>query len=118
MTDQHCMIKLYHVMFENITYIRRCHHCRLSADKFRHIVSAFGLQAGRDLYRATPAMTRDLVSFFCSLVTLYNNGRVPSPYSEPNRQGNKMVRNASMSSYFVKLISTDQANDGDQMLLV
>jgi hypothetical protein len=40
--------------------IRRRHHCRWRAAKFRPMLGAQGLWAGRDLYRATPAVTRDL----------------------------------------------------------
>jgi hypothetical protein len=40
--------------------IWRRHHCRWKAAKFRPKLGAQGLWAGRDLYRATPAVTRDL----------------------------------------------------------
>ena len=90
---------------------------RLSANKFRPIVSPYGFQAGRDLYRATPSWHMTSL-IFCSLVTLYDNGGVLSPYSKPNHHGIKMVRNAQCLVIFVKLISTGQANDGNQMLLV
>ena len=39
---------------------------RLSANKFRPIVSPYGFQAGRDLYRATPSVTHDIVNFLQS----------------------------------------------------
>ena len=66
-----------------------------------------------------PHLLWHMTSFiFCSLVTLFDNGGVQSPYSKPNHHGIKMEHNASMSSYIVKLISTGQANDGNQMLLV
>jgi hypothetical protein len=38
----------------------RRHHCRWRAAKFRPMLGAQGLWAGRDLYRATPAVTRGL----------------------------------------------------------
>jgi hypothetical protein len=38
----------------------RRHHCRWRAAKFRPMFGAQGLWAGRDLYRVTPAVTRDL----------------------------------------------------------
>jgi hypothetical protein len=37
---------------------RRRHHCRWRAVKFKPILGAQGLWAGRDLYRATPAVFR------------------------------------------------------------
>jgi hypothetical protein len=37
-----------------------CDHCRRRAAKFRPMLGAQGLWAGRDLFRATPAVTRDL----------------------------------------------------------
>jgi hypothetical protein len=37
-----------------------CHHYRWQGCKFRHMLGAQGLWAGRDLYRATPTATRDL----------------------------------------------------------
>jgi hypothetical protein len=40
--------------------IWRRHHCQWRAAKFRLMLGAQGLWAGRDLYRATPAVTRDL----------------------------------------------------------
>jgi hypothetical protein len=40
------------------------HHCWWRAAKFRLMLGAQGLWAGRDLYRATSAVTRDL-SFSC-----------------------------------------------------
>jgi hypothetical protein len=49
------------------------HHYRWRAAKFRHMLGAQGLWAGRDLYRATPAMTRGLA--FCCLI------RRTSPFS-------------------------------------
>jgi hypothetical protein len=40
--------------------IWRRYHCRWRAAKSRSMLGAQGLWAGRDLYRATPAVTRDL----------------------------------------------------------
>jgi hypothetical protein len=40
--------------------IQRRHHYRWKAAKFRPILGAQGVWAGRDLYRATPAETRGL----------------------------------------------------------
>jgi hypothetical protein len=37
-----------------------CHHYRWLGSKFRPMLGAQGLWAGRDLYRATPTATRDL----------------------------------------------------------
>jgi hypothetical protein len=44
----------------NFSLIWRRHHCRWRAAKFRPMLGAQGLWAGRDLYCATPAVTRDL----------------------------------------------------------
>jgi hypothetical protein len=46
--------------FKNLSLIWRLHHCRWRAAKFRPILDAQGLIAGRDLYRATQAVTRGL----------------------------------------------------------
>jgi hypothetical protein len=43
---------------KNVSLIWRRPHCRWRAAKFRSILGAQGLWAGRDLYRATPAVTR------------------------------------------------------------
>jgi hypothetical protein len=44
---------------EYFTYMEM-HHCRWRAAKFRPMLSAQGLWAGRDLCHATPAVTRNL----------------------------------------------------------
>jgi hypothetical protein len=36
-----------------------CHHCRWQGCKFRPLLGAQGLSAGRDLYHTTPTATRD-----------------------------------------------------------
>jgi hypothetical protein len=51
---------LFYVPLKNISFIWRRHHCRWRAAKFRPMLGAQGLWAGRDLYRATPALTCDL----------------------------------------------------------
>jgi hypothetical protein len=50
----------FYVLLKNISLIWRRHHCRWKAAKFRPKIGAQGLWAGRDLYRATPAVTQDL----------------------------------------------------------
>jgi hypothetical protein len=50
----------FYVLLKNISLIWRRHHCRWRAAKFRPMLSAQGFWAGRDLYCATPAVTRDL----------------------------------------------------------
>jgi hypothetical protein len=54
------LIILFYVLLRNFSLIWRRHHCRWRAAKFRPTLGAQGLWAGRDLYRATPAVTRDL----------------------------------------------------------
>jgi hypothetical protein len=49
-----------YVPLKNFSLIWRRHHCRRRARKFRPMLGAQGLWAGRDLYRAPPAVTRDL----------------------------------------------------------
>jgi hypothetical protein len=49
-----------YVPLKNFSLTWRRHHCRSRAAKFRPMLDAQGLQAGRDLYRVTPTMTRDL----------------------------------------------------------
>jgi hypothetical protein len=51
---------LFYVPLKNISLIWRRHHCRWRAAKFRPMLGAQGLWAGRDLHRATLAVTRDL----------------------------------------------------------
>jgi hypothetical protein len=50
----------FYAPFKNFSLIQRCHHCWWRAAKFSPMLSAQGLWAGRDLHRATPAVTRDL----------------------------------------------------------
>jgi hypothetical protein len=45
---------------KNFSLIWRRHHCRWRAAKCRPMLVTQGLWVGRDLYRATPAVTRDL----------------------------------------------------------
>jgi hypothetical protein len=64
------LIDIGHLLKE-IDYLRfyvplknwRRHQCRWRAEKFRPTLGTQGLWAGRDLYRATPAVTQDLVFF-------------------------------------------------------
>jgi hypothetical protein len=56
---------LFYVPLKNFSLIWRRDHCRWRVAKFRPMLGAQGLWAGRDLYRATPTVTRDL-SFFRS----------------------------------------------------
>jgi hypothetical protein len=51
---------------QDFSLIWRRHNCRWKAAKFRPMLGAQGLWAGRDLYRATPTVTRGLS--FSSLV--------------------------------------------------
>jgi hypothetical protein len=50
----------FYVPLKNFSLIWRRHHCRWRAAKFRLMLGAQGLWAGRDLYRATLAVTRGL----------------------------------------------------------
>jgi hypothetical protein len=50
----------FYVPFKNFSLIWRRHHCRWRAAEFRPMLGVQGLWAGRDLYRARPAVTRDL----------------------------------------------------------
>jgi hypothetical protein len=53
---------MLYVPLKNFSLIWRRHHCRWRPAKFtgRPMFGAQGLWAGRDLYRATPAVTHDL----------------------------------------------------------
>jgi hypothetical protein len=59
---------LIYVPHTNISLIWRRHHYRRKAAKFRPMLGAQGLWAGRDLYRATSAVTRGL--HFSSLIRM------------------------------------------------
>jgi hypothetical protein len=48
---------LFYVPLKNVSLIWIRHHCRWRTAKCRSILGAQGLFAGRDLYRATPAVT-------------------------------------------------------------
>jgi hypothetical protein len=50
----------FYVPLKNFSLIWRRHHYRWRAAKFRPMLGAQRLWAGRDLYRATPAVTWDL----------------------------------------------------------
>jgi hypothetical protein len=54
------LIILFYFPLKNISLIWRHHHCRWRAAKFRPMLGSKGLWVGRDLYRATPAVTRGL----------------------------------------------------------
>jgi hypothetical protein len=55
---------LFSVPLKNFSLKWRHHHYWWRAAKLRPMVGAQGLWAGRDIYRATPAVTRDLVFFW------------------------------------------------------
>jgi hypothetical protein len=57
--NSHLKYLLFYVPLKNISLIWRRHQ----ATKFRSMLGAQGLCAGRDLYRATPAVTQDLGFF-------------------------------------------------------
>ena len=57
-TNSVCVV--FYVPLKNISLIWRRHHYRWRAAKFRPMLGAQGLWAGRDLYRATHAVTRGL----------------------------------------------------------
>jgi hypothetical protein len=50
----------FYVPLKKFSLIWRRHHCRWRAAQFRPMLGTQGLWAGRDLYRATPAVTQDL----------------------------------------------------------
>jgi hypothetical protein len=50
----------FYVPLTKFSLIWRRHYCRWRAAKFRPMLGAQGFWAGRDLYRTTPAVTRDL----------------------------------------------------------
>jgi hypothetical protein len=50
----------FYVPLKNISLQWRRHHCRWRAAKFRPMLGAQGFWAGRDLYRSTPPVIRDL----------------------------------------------------------
>jgi hypothetical protein len=50
----------FYVPLKKFSFIWRLHHCWWRAAKFRPMFGAQGLWAGRDLYRATPAVTQGL----------------------------------------------------------
>jgi hypothetical protein len=56
----------FYVPLKNFSLIWRRHHCRWRATKFRPMLGAQGLWAGRDLYRATPAVRK--TAPFCRLL--------------------------------------------------
>jgi hypothetical protein len=56
----------FYVPLKNFSLTWGRHHCRWRAEKFMPMLGDQGLWAGRDLYRATSAVTRDLS--FSSLI--------------------------------------------------
>jgi hypothetical protein len=50
----------FYVPLKNFSLIWIRHHCRWRAANFRPMLGAQGLWAGRDFYRATTTVTRDL----------------------------------------------------------
>jgi hypothetical protein len=51
---------LIYVSLKNLSLVWRRHHYRWRTANFRPMLGAWGLWAGRDLHRATPAVTRDI----------------------------------------------------------
>jgi hypothetical protein len=56
----------FYVPLKNFSLRWRRHHCWWRAEKFRPLLGAQGLWAGKYLYRATPTVKRDLA--FCGLI--------------------------------------------------
>jgi hypothetical protein len=54
---------LFHITLNNFLLLWRRQHCWWRAAKFRPMIGAQGFWAGRDFYRASPAVTRGLVFF-------------------------------------------------------
>ena len=86
---------LFYVPLKNISLIWRRHHCRWRAAKFRPMLGAQGLWAGRDLYRATPTVTRE-PPFFRSnpkdlpiQSPLTTHERIWRIYSNPDSHGDE-----------------------------
>ena len=86
---------LFNVLTENFAFIHVWirHHFRRGAAKCGPLLGAYRLWAGRDLYRVTSAVTRDLGSSTSSkgppyLATLYNKQRVPNTDSIRDPHGN------------------------------
>jgi hypothetical protein len=83
----------FYVPLKNISLLWRRHHCRWRAAKFRPMLGAQGLWAGRDLYHATPAVTLDLgfsglIRRTTHLVTPYDTWRdVEDLFSPRSSQG-------------------------------
>jgi hypothetical protein len=50
----------FYVPLKNFSLIWRCHHYQWRASKFRPMLETQSLWVGRDLYRATPSVTRVL----------------------------------------------------------
>jgi hypothetical protein len=65
-----------------------CHHCRWQGCKFRPMLGAQGLWAGRDLYRATPTVTRDLGLYGLIRKT---GTHVPQWDSNPRRKDHQIL---------------------------
>jgi hypothetical protein len=89
---------LFYVPLKNFLLTQRRHHCRWRAAKFRPMLGAQDLWAGKDLYHATPPLTRD-ISFsgvirrtapFCRILHLTTHKGVWQIYSNP---GSKTINN-------------------------
>jgi hypothetical protein len=77
----------FYVPLKIFSHIWRCHHYQWRTAKFRSMLGAQGHSAGRDLYRATPAVTRDLG--FSGLI------RRTAPFSRLLRHTRGMLRTYS-----------------------
>jgi hypothetical protein len=98
---------LFYVPLKNISLIWRRHHCRWRAAKFRPMLGAQGLWAGKGLYRATPAVTRGLS--FSGLIRrtapfsrLLRHKGVWRIYSNPDPHGAKIVKRYNFTYPFCK----------------
>jgi hypothetical protein len=72
--------RLFYVPLKNFSLIRRRHHYRWRAVKFRPMLGAQGFWAGEeDFYRATPAATRGLG--FSGLIRTCRTAPIQSPFT-------------------------------------
>ena len=72
---------LFSVPLENVLFIRRRHHFRRRTAEFRTMLGAYGVQARRDVYRATSAVILgldfcDVIRRTAQLVTLYEKQEI------------------------------------------
>jgi hypothetical protein len=111
----------FYVLLKNFSLIWRRHNCWWRAAKFRPVLGAQGLWTGRDLYRATPVVTRDLgfsglirrTTPFSRLLPHEGMWRI---YSNPDPHGDALLDHYLENDWITVIWTTTRGQSSRQWL--